>query len=58
MRETSSLCGAIWKKEEILMALLLTSSVADYMMTGAIGALIGAGIAVVILIIKGISKKK
>ena len=40
------------------MAVLLTSSYADYMMTGAIGALIGAGIAVVILIIKGISKKK
>ena len=37
----------------------MTSSAADYMMTGAIGALIGVGIAVVILvIIKVISKKK
>lgn len=41
------------------MALLLTSSYADYMMTGAIGALIGVGAAIVILvIIKIISKKK
>ena len=44
------------------MALLLTSSAADYMVTGAIGALVGAGVAVVILIIisviKGIKKKK
>lgn len=41
------------------MSLLLTSSAADYMVTGAVGALIGVGIAVVILvIIKIISKKK
>ena len=41
------------------MSLLLTSSATDYMVTGAIGAFAGAGIAVVILvIIKIISKKK